>query len=119
MNALNNISQGTKHLLSNFCEHTLLMDSGIHGRSNKRFHDLCDASGPTLALFLVANNLFGYYLSKSSGMGIQKAPGSFMFSVFRDGCYRPTVFPMLDSSFQLLPSAANGKPRPCSTAALL
>lgn len=102
------VSGSTKQLLSNFCEHTLLMDSSVHGRSNKRFHDLCDASGPTLALFLVANNLFGYYLSKSSGMGIQKAAGSFMFSVFRGGCYRPAVYRLLDDSFQLLPSAANG-----------
>jgi hypothetical protein len=97
-----------KLLLTNFCELTLLMDSSVHGRSNKLFHDLCDARGPTIALFLAGNNLFGYYVSKSSGMGIQKAPGSFMFSVFRDGSYRPSVYSMRDSSLQLLPSAVAG-----------
>lgn len=98
----------TRELLSNLCEYSLLMDSSVHGRSNKVFHSLCDASGPTLALFLVQNNLFGYFLSKSSGMGIQKAPGSFMFSVFRDGNYRPALYNMLNNDFQVLPSAVVG-----------
>jgi hypothetical protein len=102
------LARDTKELLSNFCEHTLLMDSSIHGRSNKVFHDLCDANGPSLALFLSGSSLFGYFLSKSSGMGFQKAPGSFMFSVFKDGCYRPALYNMVNSGFQLLPSAANG-----------
>ena len=98
----------TRELLSNLCEYSLLMDTSVHGRSNKVFHSLCDATGPTLALFLVRNNLFGYFLSKSSGMGIQKAPGSFMFSVFRDGTYRPALYNMVNSSFEVLPSAVVG-----------
>jgi hypothetical protein len=99
----------SKQLLTNLCEYTLLMDSSIHGASNKRFHELCDCKGATFALFLSHDNLFGYFLSKSTGMGIQRAPRSFMFTVFRDGCYRPARYHMLDSNWDVLPSAT-----PCS-----
>ncbi len=98
------VPDDAKQLLSNYCEYSLLMDTSVHGCSNKVFHQLCDAQGPTLALLHVGGgHLFGYYLSKSSGMGIQRAPSSFLFTVFKHGCFRPDLFHMLSSEYQVLP----------------
>ena len=102
------VPDDAKILLSNYCEYSLVMDSSVHGCSNKVFHQLCDAQGPTLALLHVGGgNLFGYYLSKSSGMGIQKAPGSFLFTVFKHACFRPALYPMLSSEYQVLPQPSS------------
>ena len=42
------------------------------------------------------------------GMGIQKAPGSLLFSVFKRGSYRPSLYSMLHPDLQVLPSAVAG-----------
>ena len=102
------VPDDAKLLLSNYCEYSLLMDSSVHGRSNKVFHQLCDAQGPTLALLHVGGgHLFGYYLSKSSGMGIQRAPSSFLFTVFKHDCFRPALYHMLSSEYQVLPQPSD------------
>jgi hypothetical protein len=82
----------------------LLFDSDVHGRSNDVFHSRCDGRGATIGFVFSGSSIFGFVATQSWNVrtangglaaGIE-APGSCLFSLFRDGVFNPLVFELAD-----------------------
>jgi hypothetical protein len=81
-----------------------LFDSRLHGRSNAVFHSRCDGRGATIGFVFSGSSIFGFVATQSWNVrtangglaaGIE-APGSCLFSLFREGVFGPLVFELVD-----------------------
>ena len=81
-----------------------LFDSRLHGRSNAAFHSRCDGRGATIGFVFSGSSIFGFVATQSWNVRTEngglvagiEAPGSCLFSLFRDGVFNPLVFELAD-----------------------